>query len=763
MAGTIRYNRRARCPVRIPEEVKATVRYPIGGLLLSFFLISSAFGSPPGQAPVSDRFPSTGQAPAAVPLVFEARRLDEPPRIDGVLDEPFWEQITPLTGFRQRTPVDGAPASEPTEVRVAYDDNNLYFGFMLYDSDPSAIRRSILHREGRIDQDDRVIIALDTYNDNRNGYIFELNALGTQGDAWFNDESLEGSDWNWEGIYESAARVEEWGWALEVAIPTTTIRFREAEEVEMGVAFYRAIRRKNEDVFLPHISQDYRGGIYQVSQYATLQGLRGLRRGNDLEIKPWGLLGGESVAAPVETDFVADAGLDVKWGITTNLTADITVNTDFAQVEADNVQINLTRFGLFFPEKREFFLERAGLFQFGNPRETEVFFSRRIGIDNEIIGGGRVTGQQGPWSIGILDLQTQNARSEDEDETDEGRGANNFVGRVRRDLGRRGSVGAIFTNLQNDTLGDRVAGVDFEQRFLASSSVRGWFAKEWDAERDGGGVGAGHAELQLSTNRYSAGVSYTDIGAGFDPAIGFVRRDDMVRWGANAGFRPRFEGSGWARELSVTVGGNEVAGQDGVLQSQLQDLNASFTFESGDRIIGGFNRNFERLFEPFPIRDDVTLAAGDYRFSDASIGLRTNESRWLSGRVQLELGDFWSGTIRVAGGEIVWKQSEHLSLAFGGDHRDVSLPLANGDFSTTILTHRIALAASRDLFANALIQYDSDSRTVQANVRLDWIHTPGSDLFLVFDTGYRTGFVDPRDSRWTHRTGVAKLTYLRAF
>ena len=308
-----------------------------------------------------------GQTRADGPLIIEAHRADTSPRIDGVLDEDFWQDIVPSTGFLQRNPVDGAPPSERTEVRVAYDDNNIYFGLTMYDREPELIRRSILDREGRIDQDDRVIIALDTFNDKRNGYIFELNSFGTQGDAWFNDESLERSDWNWEGVYQSAARVEAWGWVLEVAIPTTTIRFTEAEEIEMGVAFYRSIRRKNEEVYLPHISQEYRQHIHQASQYATLTGLRGLRRGNDLEVKPWGLVGGEALpgaatlaggealAGGVDTDMVGDVGLDVKWGITSNFTVDITINTDFAQVEADNVQINLTRFTCSFPRSASFF------------------------------------------------------------------------------------------------------------------------------------------------------------------------------------------------------------------------------------------------------------------------------------------------------------------------------------------------------------------------------------------------------------------------
>ncbi|MDG2283029.1 MAG: DUF5916 domain-containing protein, partial [Longimicrobiales bacterium] len=323
-----------------------------------------------------------------------ASRIQNAPEIDGVLDEAFWQTIPVISDFVQREPVDGALPSERTEVRIAYDEGNLYFGFVLYDSQPELIRRSILHREGRIDQDDHIWIGLDTYNDDRNGYIFELNSFGTQGDALFNDESMSSDDWNWEGVYESEARITSEGWTLEVAIPFTTIRFSDVEAPEMGIAIRRAIRRKNEEVYWPHIPQEYRSGFMTVSQYATLSGLEDLSRGRYMEVKPFGIAGIQKRAGE-ESDVIEDLGVDFKYALTSNLALDLTYNTDFAQVEADNVQINLTRFSLFFPEKREFFLERAGLFSFGKARDTEVFFSRRVGRTNDIIGGGRLTGQVG--------------------------------------------------------------------------------------------------------------------------------------------------------------------------------------------------------------------------------------------------------------------------------------------------------------------------------------------------------------------------------
>ncbi len=309
-----------------------------------------------------------------------------PPAIDGILDDAVWRAAVPATDFRQRNPVDGATPSESSELRVAFDATNIYFGLTLNDSEPDKILARILHREGRIDLDDRVIIALDSFDDDRSAYIFELNALGTQGDAFITDERLVFSDWNWEGVYRSQGRITDAGWELEVAIPFTTIRFTDAAAPRMGLAVYRSIRRKNEEVIWPHISQQYRSGIFQVSQYAALEGLQNLQRGRNFEVKPYGVIGGQTIE-PEGSDFLRDAGVDMKIGLTSGLTLDLTYNTDFAQVEADNVRINLTRFGLFFPEKREFFVERANLFTFGDQRSTEVFFSRRIGLENDILGG----------------------------------------------------------------------------------------------------------------------------------------------------------------------------------------------------------------------------------------------------------------------------------------------------------------------------------------------------------------------------------------
>ena len=697
----------------------------------------------------------------AAPVV-RAVRITTPPELDGVLDEPLWREIPPVTGFRQRAPVDGAPASEPTEVRIAYDENALYFGFHFFDSEPSRIRRAILERGGRIDKDDRIIIGLDTYHDRRNAYIFEVGALGTQDDALLSDESLDREDWNWDGVFTTETTVTEDGWVLEMAIPFTTIRFADVEEPVMGIAFARTIRRKNETAVWPHIGQDYRSGIAQVSQYATLIGLEGVRRGRHLELKPYGSFGAQQPAGETGLDAQGKVGADLKYRVTPNLTLDLTWNTDFAQVESDNVQINLTRFDLFFPEKREFFLERAGLFQFGSSREAEVFFSRRVGLDGGILGGGRLTGQAGPLSIGALTLRTD-AGPPGRDGT---AAAWNSVLRLRADLRERTTLGVIATSLDPDGgASSRTVGADLHARFFTSSALRLWGAAvrdettgEFRADRR-----AGEAALDLENDRYSLSVGRSHVGRDFEPALGFVRRPDQDAWYLWSAFEPRFEGSDWAREAALSLGGEQIRGTDGELQSRLVNAEVGFEFESGDSLEVEMDDRFERLGGPDSIRGR-TLAPGDYRFRSYDFEFSTDDSRAVSGGAELTTGGFWNGTRTSLEGGLTVKTGPHLTVGARLSRNAVSLPVADGDFTATLVALDIGAAVSRKLFANALVQWDDLSKELQANIRVDWIHTPGSDLFLVLDTGYLTDDgLDPRAHRWTRRTAVMKLTYLKSF
>jgi len=703
--------------------------------------------------------PLLAQDPVAV-----AVPIPSPPVIDGVLDEPFWSLVEPVTGFLQRDPVDGAPASEKTEVRIAYTPTALYFGMTMYDSEPSLIRGNILQRGGWIDKDDNIRIALDTYDDGRNAYMFEVGVLGTQDDALISDESS--TDWNWDGIYTTEARITGEGWVLEIEIPFTTIRFDDTEAPEMGIAIARTIRRKNESVFWPHIGQEYRSGIVNVSRYAPMTGLRNLEKARHIEVKPH-VISGATHASGQGSDTKINAGIDVKASFTSNSTLDVTYNTDFAQVEADNVQVNLTRFSLFFPEKREFFLERAGLFQFGASRETEVFFSRRVGLDTDILGGGRFTGQAGPIAIGAMSLRTSGISTPDPvgNHLDESGGAWNSVTRVRGTVLPRMTVGGIATSKETTTGYNRVTGADLQSRFWSSSSLLLWAAKVWDSDRatSDGSSFAGQAELILENDRYIFEITRTVIGEAFDPALGFVPRPDQKRWGGQAGIRPRFENSSWARQFFLTFGANHIQGIDGEKQSHRRRLTSRLNFQSGDNANLDVRERFERIDEPARINGRV-VPAGDYRFRRISAGFTPDRARSVGLKFNTALGDFWSGTRTELGGGVVWIANKHLTVDGGVSWNGISLPVPDGKFTTTLISARLEAALNRKLFAYALIQWDDVSQTLQSNIRIDWIHTPGSDLFVVIDTGYLTGPLElPRDPRWLRRTGIVKLTYLKAF
>ena len=690
--------------------------------------------------------------------------IPSPPVIDGVLDEPFWALVQPVTGFLQRDPVDGAPASEKTEVRIAYTPTALYFGMTMHDSEPNLIRGNILQRGGWIDKDDNIRIALDTYDDDRNAYMFEVGVLGTQDDALISDEAS--TDWNWDGIYTTEARITEEGWVLEIEIPFTTIRFDDTEAPEMGIAIARTIRRKNESVFWPHIGQEYRSGIVQVSRYARMTGLRDLQKARHIELKPHAISGATHTSEN-GNDTRINAGIDIKASFTSNSTLDLTYNTDFAQVEADNVQVNLTRFSLFFPEKREFFLERAGLFQFGAPRETEVFFSRRVGLDADILGGGRFTGQAGPISIGAMSLRTAgiNVPGSVSDPPNTGAGAWNLVTRVRGNVLPRMTVGGIVTSKETVAGHNRVAGADLQSRFWSSSSFLLWAAKVWDSDyagSDGSSV-AGQAELMLQNDRYIFEITRTVVGEAFDPALGFVPRPDQKRWGGQVGVQPRFENSSWARQFFLALGANHIQGSDGEKQSHFRRLTARLDFQSGDRANLALTERFEGLSEHARINGRM-VSAGDYRFRRISAGFTPARARSLGLKFNAALGDFWSGTRTELGGGVVWIANKHLTVDGSVSWNDISLPVPDGDFTTTLISTRLETALSRKLFAYALVQWDDVSQTLQSNIRVDWIHTPGSDLFVVLDTGYLTGPLElPRDPRWLRRTGIIKLTYLKAF
>ena len=684
---------------------------------------------------------------------------DEAPRIDGVLDEALWSRTAPAGPFVQLDPAEGQDPAYPSEMRIAYDENNLYFGLSFYDDSPDLIRARNLERGGPNGNDDMFWLLIDTYDDDRNAYLFETNVLGTQDDAIITDEQMSHSDWQWDGIYESEGRIAEDGWHVELAIPFKTIRFDNADELTMGVAIMRFLNRTGERSMWPFIPRQYSAGIFQVSQYATLRGIENVERGRNVLIKPYVIAGAQEYRldpTSTETDTQQDIGLDVKWAVNPNVTLDVTINTDFAQVEADNVQLDLTRFNLFFPEKREFFLERAGLFEFGDSRQTETFFSRRIGISNDIVGGARVVGQFDQYSVGALNIQTAENKDLGID------AANNTVLRGRADVMGRTTIGGIFTNLEQGDFSNRAFGADVRKRFWGNSEISGWYTRVEDSRPDLSDA-AGSIALNIRRADYGFGGGYKNVGKRFNPSLGFVRRRDMINWSGFAHYSPQVNGD-LIRSYSVNGYAGIVNGQEGEKQSSDVGFRANARIRTNDRLDFRYNRNFESLDRPFVIRPNAEIPMGDYVSNSFSGGFGTDNSKLLSTNGSYSWSDYFGGTRENWHGGIGLRTGKYLNLDISISHNKFDLPIDNGEFDATTIGSNINMAWSRKLFAKALVQYDNFSGNVQANIRIDWIHSPGADLFVVFNTNYNfhnaDDQFDPRARLLNNQVGIAKLTYV---
>jgi len=657
-------------------------------------------------------------------------RIDEPPRIDGLLDEPLWAEIEPITDFRQWEPDNGAPATERTEVRICYDDNYLYIGVRAYDSEPDKIIARTFERDRQVDQDDSIYIDIDSLNDDRSAVGFGTNTIGTKSDYELSEDRT--INMAWDTIWYTAGNVDELGYTLEFAIPFFSLRFQPDDEIEMGLNIERYIRRKNERANWPYMSRDY--DYYSISQYARMPGLQGIQRGVNLEIKPYGVGGYSEV--PGDLEWTADAGLDLKWGITANLTADVTLNPDFAQVESDNLRINLTRFSLFFPEKRDFFLESADLFKFGLPRSVEVFFSRRIGIigrkEIPIIGGVRAYGLAGSTNVGLMTMQTGSSGNF---------ASENFsVVRLKQNVLGRSYIGGIFTSRQgNSTFEDTTWGGDFQFRFGVNSLVEGSVARNSRPETDSGDW-FGTVTASQSVDLYDWRVRYTDVGDGFEPGIGFVRRHDQRALITSAHYKPRPDWRG-VRQLSFGLDYQRIENHDRVLETQSFRPGFTATFQTEDVLRIGYSDAFERVPLPFFIGPGVMIPAGEYKQREASASFNSNRSRRLSATASYEQGSFYDGDIRSSRLSFQYNPISQVRLSPSIQYDDVHVP--GGDVESVIAKLIVSYYFSPELTTRATVQYSSQHEDFIANFRVRWIYTPGSEAWFVYDEGRRFGLLEP--------------------
>ncbi|MDY7108986.1 MAG: DUF5916 domain-containing protein [Planctomycetota bacterium] len=707
-------------------------RMPAYGVLVGFILPFLALtgaaaggdGSLPRDGTPEARASRWGEFPA-LGLV----RIDEPPIIDGVPDEPVWRDAPIIDDFRQVEPVEGGAPSQRTEVRLLYDHTHLYVSFRCLDGEPDRIVVTEMKRDGSLGSDDFIRFIIGPFFDRRNGYLFEMNALGARGDGLVEDNDDVRRDW--DGIWTGRASIDETGWAVEAAIPFETLSFN-PNTTRWSFNAMRFIRRRNETLRWASPSRDR--SFIALADAGVLEGIDGIERGVGLDIEPYVV---STLKRDHESDrdgFDFDAGLDVFYRFTPSLTLALTLNTDFAETEVDERRVNLTRFPLFFPEKRDFFLQDAGIFDFGGIRRNPLpFFSRRIGLGpsgetRDILAGAKLTGRVGDLNLGLLDVQMKH----DEELGDK----NLLVARAAVNVLQQSTVGAIFTNGDPRTDGDNwLAGLDFNyrtSRFAGDKTVTGHL---WGLTADSTGVdhdqSAWGIKLSYPNDRIRWGWGYSQIDENFNAALGFVPRRGIREHFANWRYRWRPESS-LIRTIDSGVSGTLITDLDDEVESRRLTFELiDIATEAGDRAGIDFTRQREVLAEPFEISEGVILPVGDYRFDRYGINLRSSRGRPVSVNFGLSGGTFYSGTRRDYSAGLEWRVSPHLFL--GAEYQMNDVKLDEGDFISRIIRGRANVQFTPDLAWTNFIQYDNRSESVGINSRVRWIVKPGSEVYFVLN------------------------------
>jgi len=697
---------------------------------------------------------------------LKAVKTAEKVTVDGRLDEASWGQTDVAGDFIQNEPQVDQPASEATEVRVLYDHNNLYIGIVARDSEPERVIVNDLRKDFAHEQGDTVEIILDTFHDQRNGYVFAVNAAGAKWDAQTTNEGRQ-LDENWDAIWTVETQTTADGWVAEIAIPFKTLKFRELDVQTWGMNFQRRLRRKNEDSFWSPLPRIY--DLNRVSLAGTLEELEGIQPGSSIRVKPYAVSTFGQFAGG-RRNLVGDVGVDVKYGLTSGLTWDFTYNTDFSQVEADEQQINLTRFNLFFPEKREFFLENSGIFAFGGDGRREfmqsddliLFFSRRVGLSENgnpipILGGTRLSGRAGQWELGFLNIQQEDFQNEDGTTP----AANFTVARVRRNILASSDIGVMLVNKEavDSPYYNRVAGVDASFRFGQSLSVVSYLAKSFvpggggDKKDLGGRIGVNYKD-----NAWDFRSAYTSVQEDFVDEMGFTPRLGIRKVSGFAGHLARPESlRGFIREFNLHSNYEFVLDREGTLETQSINYHFATRFQDSAWVEVGMDTSLERFRENFLINRNrnIAIPPGAYRFNEYFLVARSDESKRISGEARYVLGGFFSGYRHRY--ELVgrFRWSYKLNTSFEYTHNNISLP--EGRFKTNLLATRVDYSFSTNMFLNALIQYNNDSRQWSSNVRFNIIHRPLSDFFLVYNERRHSITGDLID-----RALIAKFTYMIA-
>jgi hypothetical protein len=687
-------------------------------------------------------------APAA--LTATAVEVAEGPTMDGgVLDDPAWQRAPVISGFWQEQPDEGQPASETTEVRMIYTRDTLYVGVVCYDRDPSTIVVSDSRRDSPLDESDSFQMIFDTYRDRQNGFVFGTNPAaieydgqvtnegqgggGTGGGGSGNQQTGSGGGFNlnWDGAWEVEAKIDERGWTAEFAIPFRTLRFPAGAEQVWGMNFQRNIRRRNERAYWAPIPRQF--SLYRLSLAGSVAGIQTPVVRN-FKVTPYALANMfESGVRPTHSTLLGDVGADVKYNLTPSLTLDATVNTDFAQVEVDDQQVNLDRFNLFFPEKRPFFLENAGFFTVGNPGEVDLFFSRRIGIGEDgqsipILGGGRVSGKAGRFNVGLLNMQTDEYQNSQP-------GSNFSVVRITRDLPNRSSVGGLFVNRAGT--GDLAPARDDNQTYaldgkwgIGQATVLSSFVARTATPGVTGDDLAFNVRSRTNVPRYDLEFGYQEVGQGFNPEVGFLSRRGYRK--ADARIQTRFRPNDFLRlqELRPHVNTRAFFGFDGFQETGYTHIDNHWQFKNSTEVHTGMNVTHEGVRAPFEIFPGVFVPPGSYDHREAQLVFMSNQGLPVSVRMQSTIGGFFGGDRVALTPTLNMRLGETLTTEVSYQRNDIDLPW--GSFVTNLLRTRASYSFNPRTFVQALVQYNDRADLWSMNLRFGWQQAANTGLFVVY-------------------------------
>ncbi|MFC1563975.1 DUF5916 domain-containing protein [candidate division KSB1 bacterium] len=682
---------------------------------------------------------------------YTAKKVSGGPKIDGRLDDDAWKTAHFDDSFLQREPVEGAAPTERTEFAILYDNDNLYIGVRCFDSNPGAIRATEMRRDQPIDDDDCIEIILDTFDDKRSAFYFATNALGVRIDGKMNDEGKNINN-NWDGVWYCRSLIDDDGWNVEIAIPWQTLRFKEGSNVIWNANFVRQIRRNNEYIHWSLVSQDYGpNGKFIMSEAGRINGFESLKMGGNYEFIPYVTGGIENDRiTDFDTKSLTDTGLDLKWNMTSNLTADFTYNTDFAQVEADQEMVNLERFSLYFPEKRGFFLEGAENFNFGHPThrgfsEIHLFHSRRIGIENgyqvPVIGGARVQGKADKYSIGFLSLQTENTNLADNESTYIPN-TNYSAIRIRRDILSRSTVGVMLLNKYNTNRTNRSYGVDsyfpLTDHFSITAEAAGTYTSQEGIEISNSENYAGHFELKYDSDLWDFSGSYLDIAKDFSADMGYIRRKDLRRSQYLIQYSPRPERFKAIRQVEFNFHGYYMTDHSNRMIDRHIDGKLAVIFENGAHFEFSTETNYEYLYSEWDIRPGITVQQGGHSMLEYEFIYRTSRKDAVYGEIAWKTSDYYnSGRFNSIISKFEFKAINRLRGSIDYEYNSVDLP--NGIFHTNTVGTRLSYSFNPDLYLKAYIQLLDDKllldnlNRVTSNVLFHYIYKPGSDFYIVFN------------------------------